>query len=31
MIICDSNLLVYLLLPGEHTEAAEAVLVRDAE
>lgn len=30
MIIADTNLLVYLYLPGEHTEAAERVLHRDA-
>lgn len=31
MIVTDTNLLVYLLLAGEHTEAAERVLQRDAE
>ncbi len=31
MIVCDTNLLVYLLLPGEHTEAAERVLDLDPE
>lgn len=29
MIVADTNLLVYLFLPGEHAEAAEEVLQRD--
>ena len=29
MIVVDTNVLVYLLLPGEHTEQAERVLRRD--
>ena len=29
MIVVDTNVLVYLLLPGEHTEQAERVLHRD--
>jgi predicted nucleic acid-binding protein len=29
VIIVDTNVLVYLLLPGEHTEQAERVLRRD--
>ena len=31
MIVVDTNVLAYLYLPGEHTAAAEALLVRDAE
>jgi predicted nucleic acid-binding protein len=29
VIVIDTNVLVYLLLPGEHTEQAERVLRRD--
>jgi predicted nucleic acid-binding protein len=29
VIVVDTNVLVYLLLPGEHTEQAERVLRRD--
>ena len=29
MIVVDSNVLAYLYLPGEHTAAAEGLLVRD--
>ncbi len=31
MIVADTNLLVYLLFDGEHTNAAERVLEADAE
>jgi predicted nucleic acid-binding protein len=31
VIVVDSNVLAYLYLPGEHTEAAEALLERDAD
>ncbi len=31
MIVVDSNVLAYLYLPGEFTDAAEALLDRDAE
>ncbi len=31
MIVADTNLLVYLYLPGEHTETAEHVLREDAQ
>lgn len=31
MIVVDTNLLVYLLLPGEHSAAAERVLEIDSE
>ena len=30
MIVVDTNVAIYLLLPGEHTEAARATLQRDA-
>ena len=29
MIVVDTNVLVYLLVPGEHTEQAERVFRRD--
>lgn len=31
MIVVDSNILAYLYLPGEYTEAAEALLLRQPE
>jgi predicted nucleic acid-binding protein len=30
VIVADVNLLSYVLMPGEHTETASAVLIRDA-
>ena len=31
MIVVDTNVLAYLYLPGEHTAAAEALLVNDSD
>ena len=31
MIVVDTNVLAYLYLPGEHTAAVEALLMRDPE
>ena len=31
MIVVDTNVLAYLYLPGEHTSAAEALLMRDSD
>jgi predicted nucleic acid-binding protein len=31
VIVVDTNVLAYLYLPGEHTEAAEALLIRHPE
>lgn len=30
MIVADTNLVAYLVLPGEHTGEAESVLIKDA-
>ena len=31
MIVVDTNVLAYLYLPGEHTQAAETLLAQDAD
>ena len=31
MIVVDTNVIAYLLIPGQHTAAARGTLARDAE